>query len=694
MVVIKYVYMERSLKNRIFVLASIFVLLIFALAGCGSLIEEYVPDFDSGYYIDNYEVNIVISEDNKLEINEKITATFFDRTNGIVRSLPVEQTIGVPSDSGKRAVKNYKFEISDFHINTSDGAFADEAYSSNSSYKNYYLYLPRNMGGVPTDYVDGEILTEEDFEEYTFDFTYTYNLGDDRDSSKDFLYFNIIGSSITTNIGNVDFSITFPKDISEEYRERLEFYVGRYGESTDAASVTSSYNEATFTLTGTYSANSTYTHDFGRYGQVEVPVALKFGEALTIYQPLEKGYFDVHRNYTFDIVLLVILLALIAILIIFYVRHRRKKDLIDVVEFKSPDGLTPTEAGYIIDKTVSGDDISSLIVYWASKGYVQIETKEKKIYIKKLKNLENAKEHEQIFFNAIFTTDQPIDTASLKSFSPFAGQKIANVVKRDGKKYINPAVDRYYHLTLIAILVAMFLMIIRVDIQSLNYLFMIFKFLLAIVSVALLWRLPNIEKYKHKQKKGKFWTKKIFLLIFSVACFVGIILMSEAYCDPFLMRYFLPLVAVALFFIYPYFEQYTDKGREYLGRLRGLKQYIEVAEKDRMEAMVKENPSLFYDVLPYAYVLGVSDVYMKKFEGIPIESPTWLLTDNILSLYLTIYLLNKSVATIGVLVGQTMVSAIAKEIVKIGLAVTISNIGGGDGGFSGGGAGGGGVSRF
>ena len=688
-------YMERSLKKgrltKVIVLLSIFVLLVFALSGCTVPIEEYVPDFDSGYYINNYEVNIAVGEDNVLAINEKITATFFDYTNGITRSLPTEQTIGVPNDSGERAIKNYRFEVSDFRLseaNTNDGAYFSEDSYSDSVYKTYYLHLPYSMGGVPAE--------GEAYDSYTFDFSYTYKLGEDRDNSKDFLYFNIIGSSITTYIGNVDFSITFPKEVGEEALSSLAFYAGRYGQNTEGTEVEYTYDNENgrYILEGSYSAHTTYTYNFYSYGEYVADVALSYGEALTIYLPLEQGYFNVSRSYTFDIVLLVILLALIIVLIVFYVMHRRKHDLIDVVEFKAPDGLTPTEAGYIIDRTVSGDDISSLIVYWASKGYVQIVEKQKKVYLVKLKDLDNAKEHERLFFNSIFTSDQPIDTSTLKSMSPFIGQKISNSIKREGKKYFNPAVDRYYRMTLIAVLVALVLTIVRIDLQSLNYLFMFLKILLAVVGVALLWRLPNIEKYKHKQKAKKFWIKKIILLVLYLACYIGIILMSEAYCDPFFMRIFIPLVPVALFFIYPFFEQYTKKGLEYLGRLRGLKQYIEVAEKDMMEAMVKENPTLFYDVLPYAYVLGVSDVYMKKFESIPLQSPTWLLTDNILSLYMTIWLVNRSMASLGVLVGQTMASALVKEIAKIATAVTISNIGGGGGGFSGGGAGGGGVGRF
>lgn len=691
MFMILYIYMERSLRKGKFVkiafLVSMLMFLLFSLTGCDiNSIEEYVPNFDNGYYINNYEVNIVIGEDNVYEINEKITATFFDYTNGIVRTIPVEQTIGVPNENGDRIIKNYEFEISDFHINSTDGAYVEEGYTSDFTMKAYYLHLPEGMGGVPAE--------GEEYDSYTFDFSYTYDLGEDRDNAKDFVYFNIIGSSIDTHIGNVDFSITFPKDVTEEYREKLMFYAGRYGENTEGTAVDYTYDEETFTLSGSYSAHTKYTYNFYNNGEYEAPVALHYGEALTMYQPLSEGYFDVSRSYTFDIVLLVILLALIIVLIVFYVMHRRKHDLIDVVEFKAPDGLTPTEAGYIIDRTVSGDDITSLIVYWASKGYVEIQEKEKKIYIKKLKDLDNAKEHEGLFFNTIFTSGQPIDTSNLKSVSPFIGQKISNSIKKEGKKYFNPSVDRYYHMTLVAVLVAMVLTIIRIDLQSLNYLFMFFKILLAVVGVALLWRLPNIEKYKHKQKANKFWAKKIILLVLYVACYIGIILMSESYCDPFFMRIFIPLVPIALFFVYPFFEQYTAKGREYLGRLRGLKQYIEVAEKDMMEAMVKENPTLFYDVLPYAYVLGVSDVYMKKFESIPLESPTWIVTDNTHSLYMTIWLMNRSMASLGVLVGQTMASALVKEIAKIATAATISNIGGDGGGFSGGGAGGGGVGRF
>ena len=39
--------------------------------------------------------------------------------------------------------------------------------------------------------------------------------------------------------------------------------------------------------------------------------------------------------------------------------------------------------------------------------------------------------------------------------------------------------------------------------------------------------------------------------------------------------------------------------------------------------MVIHNPSYFYDILPYTYVLGVSDKWIKKFETISFQEPSW-----------------------------------------------------------------------
>ena len=68
-----------------------------------------------------------------------------------------------------------------------------------------------------------------------------------------------------------------------------------------------------------------------------------------------------------------------------------------------------------------------------------------------------------------------------------------------------------------------------------------------------------------------------------------------------------------------------------LGRIRGFKHFLEIADKDRLEMLVQENPSYFYDILPYTYILGVSDKWIDKFEDIAVEPAHWYHGSNIYS---------------------------------------------------------------
>ena len=70
-------------------------------------------------------------------------------------------------------------------------------------------------------------------------------------------------------------------------------------------------------------------------------------------------------------------------------------------------------------------------------------------------------------------------------------------------------------------------------------------------------------------------------------------------------------------------QKRTEYGNKMLGKIRGFKNFLETAEKEKLEALVEKNPNYFYDILPYTYVLNVSDKWIKKFESINLEAPNW-----------------------------------------------------------------------
>ncbi len=65
----------------------------------------------------------------------------------------------------------------------------------------------------------------------------------------------------------------------------------------------------------------------------------------------------------------------------------------------------------------------------------------------------------------------------------------------------------------------------------------------------------------------------------------------------------------------------TQAGIDVYSQAVGYKKYVEVAEKERLEFQEKEN--IFFELLPYAMVLGVADKWGKAFEGLVKEPPEW-----------------------------------------------------------------------
>ena len=70
-------------------------------------------------------------------------------------------------------------------------------------------------------------------------------------------------------------------------------------------------------------------------------------------------------------------------------------------------------------------------------------------------------------------------------------------------------------------------------------------------------------------------------------------------------------------------DKRTDYGIDLLGRINGFKRYLETAERPHLVALVEQDPEYYYKILPYTYVLGVSDKWISKFEAIQLQAPDW-----------------------------------------------------------------------
>lgn len=119
----------------------------------------------------------------------------------------------------------------------------------------------------------------------------------------------------------------------------------------------------------------------------------------------------------------------------------------------------------------------------------------------------------------------------------------------------------------------------------------------------------------------------------------------------------------------------TQKGAIAREHLLGLKQYIDVAEKDRIDFhnAPEKSPALFEHLLPYAVVFGLEKKWAAAFESILVTSPSWYHAGDLHAF---------SAVAFASSINRNFSTALYSSI--------STGSGSGGGGFSGGGGGGGG----
>ena len=118
--------------------------------------------------------------------------------------------------------------------------------------------------------------------------------------------------------------------------------------------------------------------------------------------------------------------------------------------------------------------------------------------------------------------------------------------------------------------------------------------------------------------------------------------------------------------------------------LLGFKDFVEKAEVPQLERLSMENPSYYYDVIPYAMVFGLSEMWTKKFSTIPLAQPDWY--DSYYSDPYSSYFYYRMLT-------RSMYEPIHQNLLDYQteqMKSTADSMGSSFGGFSGGGAGGGG----
>lgn len=507
----------------------------------------------------------------------------------------------------------------------------------------------------------------------TFTIGYSYFMGNDKNRGFDDVYYNLVGTNSTCKIENVTFSVSLPEAIPED---RIQMYKGTAG-STLLQSFVVSEN----VISGSCAL-------------------LKAGEGITFRAIYEDGYLKKvpAKISTMQIVSIFLALGCVVVALVCFLVLRQRKDYPVPVELVPFDGLDPFVADYMANDKISTKTISASVICLAKDGYITIEDKgDNKIVFHKTKKdaseIKNATL--RAVYNAILSGAEEKEMSGLGSgFATSVGAiQQAETVKQKSTLYDQKA-GKKFALAKFGYILLMFLsaiMVFNIPKSFFGYSTDLFNYVNIAISVFLVY---DAILCFFAQKN--LW---IYNLVSSVIFAVYLALIYSRFDIARIDSYCIGLVVLVLISALPFFvnvcPKYNKAGAICKGRVLGFKNYIAMCEVSQIKMFANENPNYYFDVLPYAYLFGLSKVWMEKFKDIEVKAPEWVVSSNGTVMDYVIFnsMFNSFNSKMAYTIQAEKMKAIAVSAKSFtGGSGRISGGGGsfGGGGFSGGGGGGGG----
>ncbi len=384
----------------------------------------------------------------------------------------------------------------------------------------------------------------------------------------------------------------------------------------------------------------TYTEN-GRNVLSLSDVALEYNEGVTVGLEFENGalsnYFD-FTPYIYVLICALLIFAIFAFKMLFF----NKTKIMPVVNFEAPERMDPLMMGKLIDNSIDTEDITSMIFYWADKGYLKIDLTNEKdpTLIRVYSQLpDGVSSYERQLFDGIFERGEVVTTSSLANrFYVTADNVKAQVNGRvKGLYSISSTIASHAFSVLCAIILGVAPLITAFFSVSSEYtVFAGFATIVPLFFINILAQaiITGILKFK----KLTMLLMGLGILGISVIATLFYILLVPSFIFDLPSKIVLALVACAVSTISSILLSRTVSYTEKLNDIVGFKNFILLAEKNQLEMLIETNPQFYYHVLPYAQVLGVSDKWEEKFANIVIEPPYWL--TNRYSLF-ELYLFNR-----------------------------------------------------
>jgi uncharacterized membrane protein len=513
---------------RIHLLFTIIPLLLIALAPPASARELKIQKFSA---------EIFIQPDSTLDVTETIEANFIGVWHGLYRTIPVEYV--TPQGF------NYTLFVTLDSAKDDRGQTLKVESSRERHYLKWKIYVDDATDAVRTITLSYRVKNGLKFFE-----------------DHDELYWNVTGDEWDVPIENASAQILLPQGAAGV---RATEYTGSHGSRAQNADVTTT----------------------GSTVEVSMLRPLGFHEGLTVVVGWDKGF--VKEPGTGDLIgqflasnwpLFFPILVFVFMFWLWYTRGRDPRVGPIAVQYAPPEGMSPAEAGTLVDDDAAMRDITATIVDLAVRGYIVIEEKEKSQMLGLLHNKEyvfhlkkgpsewkGLKPHELVLLAGIFSNGAlpDVELSSLENqfYKNLPGIKDSIFDALMERGYFQHRPD-YVRSTFVG---------------------------------------------------GGFAVGVVFFVLGnSVAQKMG---MAPA---PFFVAGILSGAIIAGFGWF--MKARTAAGVKALAGVLGFEDFLTHVESDRMER-VSQTPETFEKFLPFAMALGVEKKWVGAFQNIYSQPPSW-----------------------------------------------------------------------
>ncbi len=265
-------------------------------------------------------------------------------------------------------------------------------------------------------------------------------------------------------------------------------------------------------------------------------------------------------------------LILVALIVSFYAiwkKYGKDDRVIAAISYFPPNGIDPAMAGFLIDDSGDTQDLISLIPYWGSRGYLRMEEIPKSGW-----------------FGS--TDTKLIELKQLPADAPIYERSVFNGLFSSGNEVLISSLKNKFYTTM---------------------------------STSKTHLRKQAQVYYDPGAKRIKVIVIASLVVFDIALFFIFLFIWGL-----LAAIIVVPVSIFLLVMSAYLIKKNKKGNEILSELKGFKQFIKVAEENKLKMLLQESPTYFETTMAYALAFGMFDKWAKKFAGLNLQPPEWYIS--------------------------------------------------------------------